>query len=131
MAKAKAQEPVQEPLKAVEPENARLKPIQSGIINAPFDVMIGSTILVPKAQEIRTGISLNIPEGGLAVVTLCRGLVELSKIRLASGAEIVEDSKEVVLHLDNIGRDGFMVRKGIPLAKYIIFVPQGAAAVSE
>lgn len=91
---------------------------KQGIINAPQEYLIGSYRLAPAAQEIKTGVTLDIPEGGVAVLRLSAKVVKMSKLRLVN--TLVGPGEQVILHVDNLGIDFYRIMKGDALVEYFI-----------
>lgn len=96
------------------------KAVTSGIIESPRDYLLGSSRFAPMPEEIRTGVALDVPEGHVAFIKLSERLAKHSRIRLAGSETFIGSTPEVIIYVDNLGVDAHFIKKGTPIAEYII-----------
>ncbi|GBG55182.1 hypothetical protein SPFL3102_03556 [Sporomusaceae bacterium FL31] len=97
------------------------------VIKAPVDVLVAPNRLEPQAKFIKTKQSIEIPVGGAALFTLADRMLK-SPIRLVTTFVLNQTAKplkqSVELAIDNIGLDGFFLRKGDVIATCVVVSPK-------
>lgn len=86
------------------------------------DTIIYPTQLQREAVILHTGLAVEIPEGYHLAVYLRSSVGKYSKLRLANGTGIIDSDYrgELVLLVENIGRDPEYIEPGIRLAQTIL-----------
>jgi len=103
-------------------EGTPVSKVTYGSIEMPSALLVGTQRTTYKPNVIATGVSLEIPEGGYAIIGLSNELASKTRIRLAGNILLLpeESRKEVMIVIENHGLDAFMIPKGMPLVSYVI-----------
>lgn len=92
-----------------------------------FDLAVLGSITLPpsnltnRVHPVGTGISLNVPEGYYATVSLRKTWAQGTKVRLASGIEVIDSNHkgEIILYLENVGKYEQRIMAGQYIAEII------------